>query len=58
MMTLPLGEGTPIPAVWGFSATEDSWFMEIIRADPIDRENGNRGDSDPRRHPLEWGIVQ
>jgi len=40
MMTLPLGEGTPIPAVWGFSATEDSWFMEIIRADPIDRENG------------------
>ncbi|QRN84573.1 hypothetical protein JR338_12625 (plasmid) [Chloroflexota bacterium] len=40
-MTITLGDNGPLPAVWGFVATEDSWYLEINRGERIDRGDGS-----------------
>ena len=39
-MTITQGDNGPLPAVWGFIAAEDSWYLEIDRGEQIIHEDG------------------
>ncbi len=39
-MTITQGDNGPLPAVWGFIATEDSWYLEIDRGQKIIHDDG------------------